>query len=77
MGRRGRWVQGPTHRRMMWMLANDCSALRWHGFAHAAANLQALCPTAGLGCCANRKEGTELGGGRKAGSLMSMEKRAP
>ena len=45
-----------THRRTMW---RDCdsSAPRSPGFARAATILQASCPTAGLGSCANVEEG--------------------
>ena len=54
-----------THRRMMHTrLGTRLTAHAaprwhgsWHGVAHPAATLQALCPTAGLGCCANRGKG--------------------
>ena len=50
-----------THRRTMW---RDCdsSAPRSPGFARAATILQASCPTAGLGSCANVEEGVRSAG---------------
>ena len=50
-----------THRRTMW---RDCdsSAPRSPGFARAATILQASCPTAGLGSCANVEEGVRSQG---------------
>ena len=43
----------------------------WHGVAHPAATLQALCPTAGLGCCENkrRRVGPGAGGWRSLGEV--------
>ena len=61
----------------------------WHGVAHPAATLQALCPTAGLGCCVNTRRGGRISRGGKPGgserirssrharSCRSSEGRAP
>ena len=57
----GGCVAGRTHRQMMWR-GCDCSAPRSPGFARAAATLQASCPTAGLGFCANRRRGVGSAG---------------
>ena len=68
-----------THRRMMHTrLGTRLTAQAaprwhgsWHGVAHPAATLQALCPTAGLGCCANkrRRVGPGAGGWRSLGEV--------